>query len=115
LGLAPPRRTSNKVAQRFSVRGKLKSLSDIDTKIGCILIFLWFSEIDLDLPNGRLKNLDPFFSDGRPTKSLPMNCKLSNRIDSYSLLPNRRTQEGIRNQIYTVATYTVGEEKENSK
>jgi len=82
LGLAPPRRTSNKVAHRLSVCGKQNSLSDIAEKIGCIRIFLWLSEIDLGLPTGRLKNLDPFFSAGRPTKSLPMNCKLNNLIDS---------------------------------
>jgi len=85
LGLAPPRRTSNKVAHRFSVCGKQNSLSDIAEKIGCIRIFLWLSEIALGLPTGRLKNLNPFFSVGRATKSLPMNCKLNNLIDSYPL------------------------------
>jgi len=90
LGLAPPRRTSNKVAHRLSVCGKQNSLLDKAKKIGCILIFLWLSEIDLDLPIGRLKNLDPFFSAGRPTKSLPMNCKLNNLIDSDPLSQTKK-------------------------
>lgn len=87
LGLAPPRRTSNKVAHKLSVCGNLNNLSAMAEKIGCILklIFLWLSERDRDRPTAILKNLAPFFSDGRPTKSLPRNCKLSNLIGSYSL------------------------------
>lgn len=87
LGLAPPRRTSNKVAHKLSVSENLNNLSDMAKKIGCILklIFLWLSEADLDLPTARLKNFGPFFSDGRPTKSLPRNCKPSNLTGSNSL------------------------------
>lgn len=54
FGLAPPRRTSNSVAQRSSVCGNLKSLSDIMEKIGCICmhIFLLSSVRNLDRPTG---------------------------------------------------------------
>ena len=92
LGLAPPRRTSNNVAHKFSVCGNLNNLSAIAEKIGCSLelICLWPSERDRVLP--RLKNLGPFFSDGRSTKSLPRNCKPSNLIGSNSLL-KQKTKE----------------------
>lgn len=55
LGLAPPRRTSNKEAHKLSVCGNLNNLSDMAEKIGCILIlfFLWPSERDRDLPTAR--------------------------------------------------------------
>lgn len=36
FGLAPPRRTSKKVAQRTSVWGNRNSLSDIAEKMGCV-------------------------------------------------------------------------------
>lgn len=87
LGLAPPRRTSNKVAHKLSVCGNLNNLSDITEKSSCNLelTFLLFSERGFVLPTARLKNLVAFFSDGKPTKSLPINCKLSNLIGSYSL------------------------------
>lgn len=87
LGLAPPRRTSNNVAHRRSVWGNLNSWSDITEKMGCILelAFLWLSKRYLGRPTAMLKNFDPFFSDGRPTSSLPRNCKLSNLIGSKSL------------------------------
>lgn len=102
LGLAPPRRTSNKVAHKLSVCGNLNNLSAMAEKIGCILklIFLWFSESALDLPTARLKNLGPFFSDGRPTKSLPRNCKLSNLIGSESLLMTTQKLSDMRIKQY---------------
>jgi hypothetical protein len=102
LGLAPPRRTSNKVAHKLSVCGNLNNLSAMAEKIGCILklIFLWFSESALDLPTARLKNLGPFFSDGRPTKSLPRNCKLSNLIGSESLLMTNQKLNDMRIKQY---------------
>lgn len=88
LGLAPPRRTSKRVAHKWSDNGNLNSLSDIAEKIGCIIEFspfLKFSEIDLERPTEKLKNFAPFFSEGRSTKSLPRNCKPSNLIGSNSL------------------------------
>jgi hypothetical protein len=92
LGLAPPRRTSNKAAHKLSVSGNLNNLSDIAEKTGCIfeLTFFWLSETDLDLPTERLKSLGGFLSDCKPTKSLPRNCKLRSLIGSYSLLETNR-------------------------
>lgn len=88
LGLAPPRRTSNKVKHKLSLSENLKSLSDIAEKSGCILkpFFFKYSGNDFVFPAAILKNFSPFFPDGRPSKSFPINCKPSNLTASNSLL-----------------------------
>lgn len=80
------------MAHKCSVKGKLNSLSEMAKIIGCILelVFLLISERDLDLPTAMLKIFSPFFSDGMPTKSLPMNCKLSNLIGSCPLMEGKK-------------------------
>lgn len=107
LGLAPPRRTSNKVAHKLSVCGNLNNLSDMAEKIGCLEILFCPSRRDRDLPTARLKNLGPFFSDGRSTKSLPRSCKLSNLIGSYSLQETKKGQK----ISHSISTFFFPEEK----